>query len=185
LGGHFPYIYIFFFFLLVVKNTLRNRVRLCHTCSTLKSRLNNLKSFWVYLKKMDEPSITDITNNVRKCILNILNRRGNKRKLLTEELIDIIRQHFTRQGIIIEEYKLKALQSEGKLTEIKADSTKDTKHKEKNVELEQKIAADTRLIAKYKKHFQRMEDEIKELKDKLGIPALPWYEQGKDDPIET
>jgi len=126
-----------------------------------------------------------ITKELRKHIQNILNRRGARRHLAIEQLIDTVRQYVTRQGVIIEEFKLKALKSEGNLTEMKVNSIVETNYKEKCTKLELEIASDKRLIAKYKKHFQHMEEEITELKKKLGIPILPWYEQGKDDPVET
>ena len=135
---------------------------------------------------MKSTTTTDIiTKEVRKQIKNILNRRGRRRQLAIEELIDTVRQHFTRQGIIIEEFKLRALQSEGNLTEMKVNSIVETDYKEKCTKLEQEAAYDRKWKARYKKHHQRQEEEIKELKKKLGIPILPWYEQGKDDPIET
>ena len=135
---------------------------------------------------MENPTTTDIiTTEVRKHIRNILNRRGTRRQLAIEELIDTVRQRFTRQGVIIEEFKLKALQSEGNLTEMNVNSIVETNFKEKCAQLEQEAADDRKWKARYKKHHQRQAEEISDLKKKLGIPILPWYEQGKDDPIEA
>ena len=135
---------------------------------------------------MEKTTTTDIiTTQIRKHIRNILGRRGTRRQLAIEELIDTVRQYFTRQGVLIEEFKLKALQSEGNLTEMKVNNIVETNYKEKCAKLEEEAAYDRKWKARYKKHHQRQEAEIKELKKKLGIPELAWYEQGKDDPDET
>ena len=126
-----------------------------------------------------------ITKEVRMHIKNILHRRGGRRHLAIEELIDTIRQHFTRQGVILEEYKLKALQLEGKLTEVKVSSIVETNYKEKCQKLEQDADYDRKWKARYKKHHARQAAEIDELKKKLGIPEVPWYEQHLNDPVET
>ena len=130
-------------------------------------------------------TIATIVTNVRKHIRNILNRRGTRRQLATEELVDTLRQHFTRQGVIIEEFKLKALQLEGNLTEVKVMNISETNYKKKCMKLEQDAAYDRKWKARYKKHHERQEEEIAELKKKLGIPIIPWYEQGEDDPVQT
>ena len=132
---------------------------------------------------METQPITDIiTKEVRKGIKNILQRRGARRQLAIEELIDTVRQHFTRQGVIIEEFKLKALISEGNLTEVKVANMVETNYKEKCQKLEEAAAYDRKWKARYKKYHETQAAEIDDLKKKLGIPEVPWYEQHLNDP---
>ena len=134
---------------------------------------------------MDKTTIANIMMEVRKQVQNILQRRGTRRQIAIEELIDKIRQNFTRQGVRIEEYKLKALQLEGNLTEVKVNSIVETNYKEKCEKLEEEAKVDRKWKARYKKHHEKQEEEIKELKKKLGIEDLPWYQQHLNDPVQT
>ena len=127
-------------------------------------------------------TIAIILRQVREQVACILNRRGKRRQLAIEELLDTVRQHFTRQGVIIEEYKLAALKLEGNLTEIKVSTIVDTKLKQKCATLEKEAERHGVWKARYLKHFDQQEAEIKELKKKLGIKEIPWYEQHEHDP---
>ena len=130
-------------------------------------------------------TIATITTDVRKHMKNILQRRGTRRQLAIEELIDTVRQHYTHQGVIIEEYKLKALQLEGNLTEVKVNSIVETNYKAKCQKLEQEAIVDRQWKARYKKHHANQELAIKELKKKLGIDDVPWYAQDSNDSVQT
>ena len=140
---------------------------------------------WVILK-MEETTTTiaTILKQVREQVGCILKRRGNRRQLAIEELLDVLRQHYTRQGVIIEEFKLAALKLEGNLTEIKVNTIVDTKLKEKCAKLETEAERHDVWKARYQKHFAQQEAEIKELKKKLGIKEVPWYVQDQLDPAE-
>ena len=129
-------------------------------------------------------TIDNILQQVREHIGNILKRRGKRRLLAMEELLDTVRQHYTRQGVIIEEYKLAALRLEGNLTEIKVNTIVDRKLKEKCTKLETEAERHGVWKARYLKHFASQEAEIKELKTKLGIKEVPWYEQDQNDPVQ-
>ena len=122
---------------------------------------------------------------VRKGIKSILQRRGTRRQLAIEELIDTVQQNFIRQGVIIENYKLRALQLEGNLTELQVNSIVETNYKDKCKKLEEEAKIDRKWKARYKKHHQNQEEEIKELKKQLGIKEVPWYEQHLNDPVQT
>ena len=122
---------------------------------------------------------------VRKGIKSILQRRGARRQLAIEELVDTVQQSFIRQGVIIENYKLRALQLEGNLTELQVNSIVETNYKDKCKKLEAEAEIDRKWKARYKKHHQKQEEEIKELKKQLGIEEVPWYEQHLNDPVQT
>ena len=126
-----------------------------------------------------------ISKEVRNHLQNILQRRGQRRHLAIEQFVDSMRQHFNRQGVIIEEYKLKALKLEDNLTEVKVSTIVETNYKKKCQKLEEEAAYDKKWKTRYKRHHERQAEEIEELKKKLGIPKVPWYEQGENDPPET
>ena len=153
----------------------------CACRATLSVYIPNILSR-VFLKM---ETIANITMDVRKHIKSILQRRGTRRQIAIEELLDMVRQQFTRQGVKIEEYKLRALQLEGNLTEVKVNSIVETNYKDKCQKLEEEAEIDRKWKARYKKHHANQEEEIKELKKNLGIKEVPWYEQHEHDPIQT
>ena len=130
-------------------------------------------------------TIANITVEVRKGIKSILQRRGARRQLAIEELVDTVQQSFIRQGVIIENYKLRALQLEGNLTELHVNSIVETNYKDKCKKLEAEAEIDRKWKARYKKHHQNQDEEIKDLKKQLGIKEVPWYEQHLNDPVQT
>ena len=130
-------------------------------------------------------TIANITVAVRKGIKSILQRRGTRRQLAIEELIDTVQQNFIRQGVIIENYKLRALQLEGNLTELQVNSIVETNYKDKCKKLEAEAEIDRKWKARYKKHHENQQEEIGQLKKQLGIKEVPWYEQHLNDPIQT
>ena len=122
---------------------------------------------------------TDILiKNVREHVNKILKRRGQRRVLAIESLIDQVRQYGTRQGLVIEKMKLKCMESRATLAKIQVESVVENNYKEKCAMLEQKVAHDKKWKARYLKNHQRLETEVSELKKRLGITDVPWYEQG-------
>ena len=130
-------------------------------------------------------TIAIILRQVREQIVCVLKRRGTRRHLAIEELLDTVRQHYTRQGVIIEEYKLAALKLEGNLTEIRVSTIVDTKLKGKCAKLETEAERHAVWKGRYLKHFDQQEAEIKELKKKLGIKEVPWYIEPEHDPEKS
>ena len=116
------------------------------------------------------------TEQTKKAMMQVSKKRGKNRTDLIIEIATQVGRFIGKQ-----QYEITKLNN----LLIMCDTDVVEKLVRERGMLEQEIASDKRLIAKYKKHFQRMEDEINELKKKLGIPSLPWYEQGKDDPVET
>ena len=128
---------------------------------------------------------TDILiHNLREHMNKILKRRGQRRMLAIETLFNQVRQFGTRKCLAIEQMKLECIELQASLAKIQVDSSLEENYKEKCVMLEQKVAHDKKWKARYLKNHQRLETEVSELKKRLGITDVPWYEQGENDSVK-
>ena len=110
---------------------------------------------------------------VRTAMLNISSKRGINRTNLIGSIADMVAMYVWRQR--------------REVTELKAaialcDSNTTTKLIAKLKKLEKESERHGVWKARYLKHFDQQEAEIKELKKKLGIKEIPWYEQHEHDP---
>ena len=110
---------------------------------------------------------------VRTAMLNISSKRGINRTNLIGSIADMVAMYVWRQR--------------REVTELKAaialcDSNTTTKLIAKLKKLEKEAERHGVWKARYLKHFDQQEAEIKELKKKLGIKEIPWYEQHEHDP---
>ena len=116
------------------------------------------------------------TEQVKTTMLQISSKRGVNRT-------DFITSIATQVGRFIGQQQYEITKLKNKL--IMCDSDVVTKLLAEKEKLEQEAAYDKKWKARYKRHHERQAEEIEELKKKLGIPKVPWYEQGQDDPPEN
>ena len=115
------------------------------------------------------------TEQVKTTMLQISSKRGVNRT-------DFITSIATQVGRFIGQQQYEITKLKNKL--IMCDSDVVTKLLAEKEKLEQEAAYDKKWKARYKRHHERQAEEIEELKKQLGIPKVPWYEQGQDDPPE-
>ena len=118
----------------------------------------------------------DFTEQVKTTMLQISSKRGKNR---TDLIIDIS----TQVGRYIGQQQYEITKLKNKL--IMCDSDVVAKLVSDRKKLEQEAKVDRKWKARYKKHHQNQEEEIKELRKKLGIEDLPWYQQHLNDPVQT
>jgi len=116
------------------------------------------------------------TEQVKTTMLQISSKRGVNRT-------DFITSIATQVGRFIGQQQYEITKLKNKL--IMCDSDVVAKLLAEKKKLEEEAAYDKKWKARYKRHHERQAEEIEELKKKLGIPKVPWYEQGENDPPET
>ena len=117
----------------------------------------------------------EFLEQTRTAMLNISSKRGLNRTNLIGSIADTVAMYVWRQR--------------REATELKAslalcDSNTTTKLVAKIKRLETEAERHGVWKARYLKHFASQEAEIKELKNKLGIKEVPWYEQDQNDPVQ-
>ena len=116
------------------------------------------------------------TEQVKTTMLQISSKRGVNRT-------DFINSIATQVGRFTGQQQYEITKLKNKL--IMCDSDVVAKLLAEKKKLEEEAAYDKKWKARYKRHHERQAEEIDELKKKLGIPKVPWYEQGENDPPET
>ena len=116
------------------------------------------------------------TEQTRETMLKISSKRGINRT-------DLIKSIATQVGRYISTQQYEIIKLTNKL--IMCDSEVVDKLLTDKKKLEEEAKVDRKWKARYKNHHARQEEEIKELKTKLGIKDIPWYEQHLNDPVQT
>ena len=118
----------------------------------------------------------EFAKQVETTMLQISSKRGINRT-------DFIKSIATQVGRYIGQQQYEILGLKNKL--IMCDSDVVGKLLAQKAKLEADAVYDRKWKARYKKHHANQEEEIKELKKKLGIEEVPWFEQHLNDPVQT
>ena len=115
----------------------------------------------------------EFTKQVRDTLLQVSKRRGKNRTDLIQEIATQIGRYISQQEYEITKLKNKLILCDSDVvSKLVADKKK----------LEEAAAYDKKWKARYKKYHETQAAEIDDLKKKLGIPEVPWYEQHLNDP---